>query len=455
MPVPPLAKPPPLRFARRWLYSGLILPTGLVLLWLMSWRNRKLRAVLAERGGLWKRLEEQLEARDPARPLIWFHVASAGELLQALPVLRRFLADGAQCALTVTSPSGMGWAAREREQTPGLILADTLPLDLRRNARRMIRLLTPAVLVYVKYDLWPNLAWEAQRAGVPQFLLCAALNPGTTRGRSSAVRWFYRAVYGALTGIFTVSEADRRAYRDATPEHVAVEVGGDTKYDTVLERMATPAPHPLSGWAEEHTVLVAGSTWPGDEARILPPLAKALAAYPELGLIVAPHEPSPERVRAIEAALAGVKTAHLSALTKPGAGPGDCRAVVVDSVGQLAALYGGAAAAYVGGGFGAGVHNVLEPAAAGVPVLLGPRHRNAPEAAALVSAGGAFCVEDERDFRRKLLGLLDDPDSRRRAGAAALEHVREKAGAARIVHERITACLEGKGQMVKQPGPNR
>ncbi|MEE8436342.1 MAG: glycosyltransferase N-terminal domain-containing protein [bacterium] len=394
---------------------------------------------------MWRRMEAGASSRDVGRKLVWFHVASAGELLQALPVLRRLLDGGFQCALTVTSPSGIPWAQRERERLPGLIVADYLPLDCRRNARRLLRLLSPAALVYVKYDLWPNLIWEAGRAGVAQFLISAALRPGSARGRSFAARSFYASLYRAVSGIFTVTAEDRDRFLRAAPSHPNIALAGDTKYDMVLGREAELSPPPFAGISANQKWLVAGSTWPEDEARILPALIAAMRGDRTLRSIIAPHENDGERIEVLEAALRDFSPLRLSTLESGGKLPESHRVILVDSVGQLAGLYRLASIAYVGGGFGAGVHNVLEPAVMGVPVVFGPRHQNAPEAAALLEAGGAFLVRDGNAFGETLTALLEDATRRENAGAAAKAHVLARSGAAETICERIRAHLDAGG----------
>lgn len=438
------------------LYSWFLLPLGMAVLWLAARLNPKLRRGIQERMGLWVRLETQAATRDKSLPLVWFHVASAGELLQALPVLERLLAAGAQCALTVTSPSGHGWAvqSRERLRESGLIAADYLPLDTRRNARRMLNILRPSALVYLKYDLWPNLLWEAGRRGVPQFLLSATLSERSWRFSSGVGRAMYRTLYAALTGIFPVSEVDAERYRRTHPGHRCIEVLGDTRFDGVLERRKSFDAMPLNimplnsmqlnnmqlpVFPEGAVVFVGGSTWPLDEACILPALIEALERYPALVLVLAPHEIEEGHLRSLEARLGDTPPVRLTGLA-----PGErleSRVLLVDTVGHLAALYSRATLAYVGGAFSGNIHNVLEPAAEGIAVLFGPRHGKDPQAGELIASGGARSIAGGDTFREALYALLDDPGKLREAGAAAAQFVESRAGAAARSCERIQAVL--------------
>ena len=419
----------------------LLLPMGLTGLWLGARLNAKLRRGMNERAGLWERLDSQAATRDRSLPLVWFHVASAGELLQALPVLERLLAASVQCVLTVTSPSGLGWAMQSRERLggSGLIAADYLPLDTRRNARRMLDTLRPAALVYLKYDLWPNLVWEAGRRGVPQFLLSATLGERSWRFSSGAGRAMYRTLYAALTGIFPVSEADAERYRQTCSGHRCIEVLGDTRFDGVLERRKYYDTTRLPTFPEGAVVFVAGSIWPADEACILPVLISALERYPALVLVLAPHEIEEGQLRSLEAQLGSTPAVRL---TRLGSGERlESRVLLVDTVGHLAAFYSCAALAYVGGGFSGNIHNVLEPAAEGLPVLFGPRHGKDPQAGALIAAGAAQSFPTGEMFGAALHTLLDDPETLKEAGSAAARFVESRAGAAARACGHIQAVL--------------
>jgi 3-deoxy-D-manno-octulosonic-acid transferase len=453
------------RWLWRALYNALLLPLLRAGARVAALRSAKLRETLAGQRGAVARLEAALAGRDAARPLLWFHVASAGELLQAQPVLERFLAAGTPCVLTVTSVSGVRWARRHWDaarRPAGLLAVDFLPPDTAANARRLLRTLRPTALVFTKYDLWPNLVWEAARAGVPQYLLAATLQPRSWRERSALARSFYGTLYAPLAGIFAVTEADAARFLRAAPGHAGVAVLGDTRFDSVLERRARIAPPPLPPYdgadapggagssgagpagAAQGPVLVVGSAWPPDEERVFPALREALARYPGLRALVVPHEIDAGHLAAIEAAFGpspagpGVPTARFTAL---GPGAASWRLLVVDAVGVLSALYAHASLAYVGGAFTTGVHNVMEPAAMGAPPIFGPFHQNSPEAQHLLAQGLAFAIHDADGFRRVLFSLLDDPARTAALGARARAYVESQAGAAERSCARIRAEL--------------
>lgn len=428
-------------------YSLVLFPLLLAGLHVMSLRDRKIRESLRGRRGLWARLREQAARRDPDVPLVWFHVSSAGELLQAMPVMERLMADGCQCALTVASVSGYRWAERRAARLPRLVVADYLPYDFRRSIRRLLALLRPDAVVHVKFDLWPNVVWEARRAGVPQVLVSATLHGRSHRVTSRLARSLYRSVYGSLDAILAVSGEDAARFLATCPGHPRVETVGDTRFDSVLDRRRALEPPPLPRYVSEQPVVIVGSSWPQDEAHVFGPLREALERWPELVLMLVSHEVHEAHLREIEAAFAGFPLVRFSALDPGTDGPH--RVLLVDAVGVLAALYTYGTLAYVGGAFSTGVHNVMEPSAVGVPAIFGPRHDNSPEALDLVREGSAFAVRDGESFRGVLFGLLEDPPRARAAGREAAAYVEANAGAA----ERCFAIVKQSLEQGLQHGP--
>jgi 3-deoxy-D-manno-octulosonic-acid transferase len=365
--------------------------------------------------------------RDPARPLVWFHAPSVGEGLQARAVIEelRGRLPGVQIAYSYFSPSAEAFAAGLPVDWSGY-----LPADTRRNAERMLAALAPRALVYTKTEAWPALTAACAAAGVPTALLSATLPAGAGRLRFPA-RHLLGPTFARLDAVGAIHADDALRFRllGVAPERL--EVTGDARMDQVMRRAReTDRSSPLlRALLAAAPVLVAGSTWAADEERLVGAAAARLAAG-ELGrLVLVPHEPTHTHLEALEARLAAARLPHARLSRLAGDAPA---AVIVDRVGILGELYGAADLAYVGGGFGAhGIHSVLEPAAYGVPVLFGPRHANAREAAEMVDAGGAFDLRDAGALRQVLGSLLASPRRRREAGAAARAYVEARAGGAR------------------------
>jgi 3-deoxy-D-manno-octulosonic-acid transferase len=400
----------------------------------------KLARGIRGRTGVLERMEAWARShRDPTRPLVWFHAPSVGEGLQARAVVQAFraLRPDAQVAYTFFSPSAEAFARTVRAD-----VADYLPLDLPADVRRALDALRPSVIAFSKTDVWPVLTREAKARGIRLAMLSGTLPAGSSRLRGPA-RALLAPAYGRLDVAAAISaeDADRFGALGVPAERRTVM--GDARFDQVWTRAAAVGRgsallRPFAGFAG--VTLVAGSTWPPDEERLVPAVSALRAAGHRIRLVLVPHEPTPEHLSRTTQLLAqaGSSPVRLSQV-EGGAGPGDT--VLVDRVGVLGDLYALADAAYVGGGWGtAGLHSVLEPAAFGVPVLFGPRHANAREAAGLIGAGGAF--EWDADGSA-LAALLAYPARRRAAGDAARRYVEASLGAAERGAEIIERLLAG------------
>jgi len=393
--------------------------------------NPKVGAGHRGRAGATERLKTWAAAhRDRNRPLLWIHASSVGEGLQAIAVLGRLRARHPdwQVLYTHFSPSA--------ERLAGKVPADCagyLPYDLPGTVDSVLTALEPTALVFSKLDLWPELATRAAARGTAVGIIAATVSPVSGR-----VRWPERAL--THPGYATVRAAGAIAAEDAgrlvllgVPAD-GIEVLGDPRFDSVAEIVAAvPPDEPLLAWGRGAPTLVAGSTWPLDEAVLLEAFAAVHRTHPEARLILAPHEPTEAHLTGVErkAARFGVP-----APVRMGRGTGPGAFLLVDRVGALARIYGGGAMAYVGGGFGqAGLHSVLEPAAWGLPVVFGPWWSNSREAGLLLQAGAAVALPPRSHAPASRLtalwrSWLDDEAARRRAGAAALAVVNEGLGAA-------------------------
>ena len=376
--------------------------------------------------------------RDTARPLVWFHAASVGEGRQAEAVMRRLRAGHPdwQIVFTHSSSSATRLAAAVPADFAGYLPADTVS-----DVRRALRAVRPSLLVFSATDLWPELIAQAKAQGVPVALTSATLAPTSSRRG-----WFARALlhdaWRSLDAVGAIGERDAEAVASLGVPRARIVVTGDTRHDSAAARAAAVdrTSSILRALGEPGPpVVVAGSTWPGDEKALIESLAMPGAPRP-LRLVIAAHEPAPAHLAAIEseieAQLPGVPHVRLADFSAWPAG--DLAICLVDRVGLLADLYAVASVAYVGGGFhGAGLHAVIEPAALGVPVLFGPRWQSSNDAALLLETGGARAVGDTVEICAVLREWLGDEDARSRAGQAARGVVDRGVGAA----ERSVAML--------------
>jgi 3-deoxy-D-manno-octulosonic-acid transferase len=397
--------------------------------------SKLIRSFAARRGIRARYAEWAARQRRPTGDLLWMHAPSVGEGLQARPVLELLRArhPALQLAYTYFSPSAERFAS-------GLDVdfRDYLPFDTAGDARAALTALAPRALVFSKLDVWPVLAREAAARGVKLALVSATLAPHSSRGRGVAA-WLLRDAYARLDAVGAIDANDAaRLVRLGVRESV-IDVTGDTRFDQVWARAAAadPASPMLAPLASDRPTLVAGSTWPTDQAPLLSAFQAARDGTPELRLIIAPHEPTPAHLRPIErwARSAGISLARLGT---PEASTADV--VLVDRVGVLGDLYALADLAYVGGGFhSAGLHSVLEPAAFGVPVLFGPRHGGNRDAALLLHADAASAASNRAALVAALRRWSEDADGRVAAGRRARGVIEGGLGAA----ERSTRLVEG------------
>lgn len=426
------------------MYNGLVVPLAYGLFPAAARMNAKLREAIDGRRNIRWRWSGGA-ARLTARP-IWFHVSSVGEYEQARPVIgdieRRY--PEIPVAVTFSSPSGLGYATnQERRNGAGNVgFIDYLPLDSLGNARFCLATLEPRLLVFVKFDLWPNLIWEARTRGTSTILIDATLSESSYRFKALGRR-FYRAVYDGLDRILAISERDARRFLACVPDHRGISVAGDTRFDRVMERkrnhLRSADPFEKGG----RTVVLAGSTWPKDEARLLPALARLAAAEKSLLLVIAPHEPEAERVAGLThwARSQGLETTTWKHRHSLSPASGRNQVLIMDTVGVLAEAYAMADIAYIGGSFSTGVHSVIEPAVMGIPVVFGPVHRNSFEAIRLVEEGAAFAVHNAVGMCDTLSSLVRDRNARAGAGARARAYVESQCGATQRCMDVISSYL--------------
>ncbi|HUF26542.1 MAG TPA: glycosyltransferase N-terminal domain-containing protein [Gemmatimonadaceae bacterium] len=398
--------------------------------------SKLLRALRARRGIRARFTSWGRDGRDPDRPLVWIHAPSVGEGLQARPVLELLRAERAELQLAYThfSPSAATFAA-------GLPVdfRDYLPFDTRADAAIAIDALRPAALIFSKLDVWPVLSRVASERRVRLGLISATVAALSSRRRGVGVA-LVRDAYGRLDAVGAISDEDAERLLALGVRPDALSVTGDTRYDQVWAR-ASRADHagPLLGpLASDRATLVAGSTWPADERVLLRAWERVREVHPRARLIVAPHEPTPAHLASIErwCAARRIPIARLSAADAESA------VVLVDRVGVLGDLYALADAAYVGGGFhAAGLHSVLEPAAFGAPVLVGPRHKGSRDAGLLLATGGAVEAGSAADLAAALEQWFADPTARAAAGESARDTVRRGLGAARRSMEVVARLL--------------
>jgi len=398
---------------------NLLLPLFLLLVRLFGRFNPKIQASLSGRKNLFETLTEKVKQFPPHQKRIWFHVASVGEFEQARPLIAHLRKRG-DWTIAVSFLSVSGYEARKH--FPDADLITYLPEDTPMNARRFCALVQPTVSVVVRYDFWLNHLYEAKRAGARLILISASVQAKSSYFKP-VLKSFYNALFSLFDNIFTVSERDAKALRDGFALST-VEVAGDTRYDQVYARSKgrEKIAH-LEKFYRGKRVLIAGSTWQIDESL----LVEAVMRLTDVSLILVPHEIHAAHIEWLESLLnaKGFSYARISKLPENFSSE---MVLIVDEIGYLAELYALASVGYVGGGFGVNVHNTLEVAAHGVPVVFGGNIHKSREAKELADFGAAFIVT-ESTLLPTLKTLFENDDLRAEAGAKAAQFIQARLGA--------------------------
>lgn len=370
----------------------------------------------------------------------WVHCASVGEYEQALPVIESLKAGDAELPILLTYFSPSVGEPLEKKRPVWCGPKDhvaALPPDRPRDVRRFLAALSDEVgrprlawCALVKYEVWPELMSQLSLAEVPVHLFAAHVVE-----RALPLRWWARMPRAAWKSLASIRVQDEDSVNRLGQIGLRAEVAGDPRFDRVLAIAdLNPDLAAVRSWIAGRTCIVAGSTWPAEEA--------ALSEWwpgPEVALIVAPHEVHSEHLDAVSRSFNG----RVHRFSEPGPIVGDV--LLIDGIGWLSRLYAVADMAVVGGGFGKGIHNVLEPAAHGVPILVGPQTHRFREAQALEAVGALLRMPSPQALGPALNAWLTDAPERRRAAAAARAYAESGRGAAR----QIAAALEGAGSTEK------
>jgi 3-deoxy-D-manno-octulosonic-acid transferase len=405
-------------------YNGVVIPVFWLLLQLGSVFNPKIRRGLEGRSHLFESLDQQVKGLKASRR-IWFHSSSMGEFEQAKPIIAALREKYSDLNIIVSFFSPSGYDHSKNYKPADLITY--IPLDTARNARRFITLVRPSVAVMVRYDIWPNHVWELKSRSIPTFIANATMRRNSSRLKFP-LKSFHRELYQQLTSILAVSTSDVKSFERIGIRPPQVQAIGNTRYDQVWSRSLEARkkhliPDPI---LRRRKVFVVGSSWEEDEEVILPTFKKIIQYDANALMILVPHEPNLQTLERIETQLnsspGSIRFSDLNDYSGE-------RIILVDSIGILTALYQYAHVAYVGGSFKQGIHNVLEPAVYGIPVLFGPRHHNSQEAIELAHRGGGIVVHNQQDCYKSLRTLLNNKKAAGKAGAISFDLVKENMGA--------------------------
>jgi 3-deoxy-D-manno-octulosonic-acid transferase len=418
-----------------YLYNALGVPLLHVGSFLGAFVNPKIRKGVQGRKGLFNDLEEKMETIPKRGFRFWIHCSSMGEFEQAKPLVDRLKErfPGGSIIVSFFSPS----VFEHVQEYKGADHLCYLPLDSRGRAKRFLSLIRPDMAIIIRHDLWPNHLWQLKKQEIPTVLINCTIHP-QSYNRFPHLLQVNRFLFEPFDLLLTVSQEAKdfcEKYRIGGGNVVVV---GDTRYDQVVRRAQevekiTVSLRNIKG---KRKGLVAGSTWPADEDVLLEALDRLSREGISLWTVLVPHEPSEERTHQLEQKISssGHRCRRFSELESGNPVRSD-DILIVDRMGILASLYGLGELTYVGGGFGVGIHNVLEPAAFGKVVLFGPRSKNSYEAGQLVKRGVGFVVKSGEGLYNILSSLLEDSDRLAEMGKMAERLVQENVGATdRIVN---------------------
>lgn len=404
------------------IYGFIILPLIFVVVHIAAIFSRQIREGLFPRRKSIEKMKSWLSNQTANKKIVLFHAASMGEFEHIKPLLYTIKEKYDTInILTFFSPSGY----KHVKETPGLDFFLYMPFDFASQWNKFYRILNPHLLIISKHDVWPMQIWQAKQLGIPVYLVNASLPEKSSRTRPF-IKSFLKHVYRDFTKIFTISEEDAQRFAKHYPR-CTVEVMGDTKYDQVVVRKNSAMKKEVlpEAWFKNKWIFVAGSIWPEGEKQLLPGLLNLIEKYENVKYIIVPHEPTEKYIANFEEKFSKWGVKRFTRIN----GDFNERVLLADTIGQLADLYQYASAAFVGGSFRQGVHNVMEPAIYGIPVIFGPIHENSYEAIQLAKCEGGIVFENEIQAENVLEKLINEEDFRKKTGNKAREMAEKNIGA--------------------------
>lgn len=390
--------------------------------------NEKVRKMWRGEREAFKILKQKV---DPNAKYIWFHAASLGEFEQGRPLMERIRKDYPQYKILLTFYSPSGYEVRKNYEEADIICY--MPVDTRLNAIRFLRLVRPVMAFFIKYEFWSNFLHILKHRNIPTYSVSSIF-----REDQVFFKWYGRNYAGVLkcfTRFFVQNEESKRLLEGIGI--TAVDVVGDTRFDRVLQIKEAAKQLPIceafrTGVASSQSadvphhdfkVFVAGSSWPPDENIFIP----FFNEHKDWRLLIAPHVIAEEHLKLILSLIKGKKVVRYTQTTPEEAAEADV--LIIDCFGLLSSMYNYGDVAYIGGGFGVGIHNTLEAAVWNMPVIFGPNNKKFQEAQGLLKSGGGFEINTYEDFSGLMSSLMNDEAFLKQAGDKAGTFVAHLAGA--------------------------
>lgn len=395
-------------------------------------------SLFSPKAGLWvkgrknifQKLEADLKNRDKQSPLVWVHCASLGEFEQGRPLIEKIRKEKKDVKILLTFFSPSGYEIRKNYKEADYVYY--LPADTRVNARKFVSIVKPAISIFVKYEFWFNYLNELKSSQTPTYLVCGVFRENQHFFKSYGT-WF-RKQLSAFTHFYLQNEASEKLVNSIGYNNTTV--AGDTRFDRVVEIAKTAKEIELvKQFVSDKKVIIAGSTWDKD----IDLLTRVPLQQWGYKLIIAPHEITEASISStllrFENPFAlGTKVIRYSKANENTIAAADV--LIIDNIGMLSSLYRYGTIAFIGGGFGKGIHNILEAATFSLPVIFGPNYHKFNEAKELIQKGGAFSVTSSEELQ-KTFALLNNSDSARMASFASKNYVESQTGATDKILEHI------------------
>lgn len=362
--------------------------------------------------------------------IIWVHVASLGEFEQGRPLIEKIRAEHPEYKILLTffSPSGY----QLRCSYPGADYIFYLPIDTRYNAKQFLDIVRPEMAIFVKYEFWLNMLFELRKRSIKTYIVSAIFRQNSIFFRSYGYLW--RRALKSFNLIFVQDDASQQRLADIGFDNVIV--AGDTRFDRVAQIAAGAKSNALiEEFKGSSQLLVAGSTWPADEQI----LGAIVAKNPAIKFVIAPHEIQEARIEEVEQRFTG---AVRYTQAESGAQLRDSQVLILDTIGHLSSIYSYARWAYIGGGFGVGIHNTLEASTFGLPMAFGPNYHKFKEANDMIALGSCHTVGCTQEIEQWFTSLVEDPELCEQKSRISREYTISQQGATNTIIESIFSSKE-------------
>ena len=392
--------------------------------------NHKAKLWIKGRENIFNKIKNAI---DSDSKIAWFHAASLGEFEQGRPVIEAFRQKFPEHKILLTFFSPSGYEIRKNYEGADYIFY--LPLDTKKNAKKFIKIINPEIAIFIKYEFWFNYLKALHSRSIPTIVISAIF-----RKEQHFFKWYggwFRKMLNNITLFFVQNEKSKELLNSIGINNVTV--SGDTRFDRVSAIVKTAKTFPLvEKFAGDENIFLAGSTWPQDEDLIY---QLASNFEEKMKFIIAPHEIQKERIDSIVKLFSGFKTVRYSEATENNIS--DANLLIIDGMGFLSGLYQYCHIAYIGGGFGKGIHNILEAATFGKPVIFGPEYNKFQEAKDLAGLKGAFPVSNATQLREITEKLLSDNQYYNVTSEVCRNYVKNKTGATSIIMKGILGIQKG------------